>query len=113
MYEKPSYRVMKALDLGDEVFYTLADEGLENITIDVEYDKDGFLWLTIDGTYKIADWWYHPSWPGKIWKRIKLSLQILFTGYAEAQGEFLVLGKEHIDSIINFLQGLKERKHNK
>ena len=104
---------MKIEEFDDSCFYRIAcDCGTpeQDLEVEVEYDKDGILWLFISGQHTVADWWYHPSWLGRMWKRIKLTLRLLFTGWFEANGEFLVLKEEHVDSIISFLQSVKQKK---
>ena len=115
MEKKTSYRVMQThnLEYLNTLYYRIACDcstTKDDIEIEVEYDEDGVLLLTLSGTHKVADWWYHPSWLGQMWKRLKLSLQILFTGYMETHGEFLLMEEKHIDSIIDFLNEIKLRK---
>lgn len=115
MDKMPSYRVMTEYVFENEIFYRISCDCMnpkDDINVDVEYEDD-ILTVTLDGIHQIADWWYHPTWIGRIWKRIRMSLQILFTGYMETHGEFLLLEEKHIDSIINLLQDIKDRKHSK
>jgi len=113
MNKEPQYKVMKLEEFDDSCFYRLACScGIpeDDLEAEVEYDKDGILWLTLYGEHTVADWWGHPSWFGQMWKRITLSLRLLFTGWFKSNGEFLVLEEKHIDSIISFLQSIKRKK---
>ena len=113
MSKEISYKVMKVEDFRDSCFYRLAcDCGTcsHDLEVEVELDKDGILWVFLSGNHTVADWWHHPGWFRQMWKRIKLTFRLLFTGWFESNGEFLVLQEKHLDSIISFLQGVKEKK---
>ena len=108
-----SYKIMKVEEFKDSSYYRIAcDCGTpeQDLEVEVEFDEYGILWLTLSGQHTVSDWWGHPSWLGRMKKRIKLSLRLLFTGWFEANGEFLILREEHIDSIISFLQSVKQKK---
>lgn len=109
---KASYRIMQTHDFDDCLFYRIAcdctDEN-HDVEVEVEFDKYGFLWVFLRGHLIVADWWNHYGFFGTIWKRIKLTLRLLFTGWFEINGEFLLLDENHIDSIISFLHEIKDR----
>jgi len=107
-----SYKIMKIEEFDDSCFYRIAcscGSSEHDLEVEVEFDKDGLLWLFLSGQHTVADWWNHPSWFGRMWKRIKLTSRLLFTGWFETNGEFLVMKEEHIDSIISFLQHIKKK----
>ncbi len=107
-----SYRVMKTHDFNDCLFYRIACDCTDtnhDVEVEVEFDKNGILWVFLTGQLTVADWWNHYGFFGTIWKRITLVLKLLFTGWFEMNGEFLLLDEKHIDSIINFLHEIKDR----
>ena len=111
-----SYRIMETHDFDNSWFYRIADDcgrPEDDLEIEVELDKHGILWLSLSGNHTIADWWGYSKRICRIWKRIKMTLRILFTGWFEAHGEFIVLEEKHIDSIINFLEEVKKKKETK
>lgn len=78
--------------------------------VEVEYEED-VLWARIYGQYTINDWWSGWGWHCRVWRRIKLVTHLLFTGWFEANAEMVFIDENHIDSIISFLQGIKEKKN--
>ena len=111
--KKALYRVMEVHNFDDAVYYRIAcdcGEKRHDLEVTVEFDKHGILWLFLDGKHTVADWWNWPKWYCRVWKRIKLTLSLLFLGQFEAHGEFLLLQEEHINSIIDFLNQIKNKK---
>lgn len=112
--DKISYRVMKFHEFSDgSIVYRLAcdcGEPDHDLFIDVEYEH-GYVWANVSGNFTVADWWGFPRWPCRLWKRIKLVFKLLFTGWFEASHDMVLIDEGHIDSIISFLQVIKEKRH--
>ena len=73
--------------------------------IDLSFDKD-FGHIDVE-FYKNIVWadyykndWFWQRW----WSRIKAASKVLFTGYIEMEGGFLIEGEEHLDGFIEALQ---------
>ncbi len=76
-------------------------------------DKQGMLELSIDHKMTYPDW-KENNWFKKIWKRIKLSFKLLFTGIVELEGGFAFSGE---DAILDYTKaihsGMKKLKQMK
>ncbi len=74
-------------------------------TIIFEFDEDfGLIDINF---YKTIIWneywnnkWFHQRW----WARIKVACKVLFKGYIELEGNFMIEEKEHLDEFIKALQ---------
>ena len=44
------------------------------------------------------------NWFKRIWKRIKCSIKVLFTGYVELEESFIIQGEEQINDFIKALE---------
>jgi len=106
-----SKNVMKTHEFEDSIYYRAAcscgsDE--HDVTIEFERDEDipSMIFLNF---YKKIGWcshWGDLNWFERVWKRIKCSVIMLFTGYVELEESF-ILDKDNIDS---FIEALKEGK---
>ena len=104
-----SYRAMKVVDVKGSVFYTIVCDCLSpehNMEIEFEFN-DGIIELFLYKTLYWKDYYRNFSWYCKYWKRISAAFRLLFGGYVEMQGDFLLQKEEHIDS---FIDALKEGK---
>lgn len=87
-------------------------------TLSLEYneyndEQPGLLELTIYHEIWYPDW-KEENWFKKIWKRIKVSSKLLFTGEVELEGGFMFSGKEavkdYIDALSSGLKKLSDKK---
>jgi hypothetical protein len=73
--------------------------------IDISFDKDfghidvEFYKTIMWGTYYQKKWWWE-----KGWLRIKMATQILFKGFTEHEGSFMLEGEDHLNDFITALQ---------
>lgn len=77
-------------------------------TLSLEYntyndEQPGLLELTIFHEIWYPDW-KEDNWFKKIWKRIKVSSRLLFTGYVELEGGFMFSGQ---DAVLDYILALK------
>jgi hypothetical protein len=111
--ESISKNITKINEFKDAVYYTAicacGDDTHHNITIELEKEKDtNMLYMNF---YKNIAWsshWGEMNWFKRIYKRIKCSLKILFTGYVELEECFIIQGE---DQINDFIKALEEGKH--
>ena len=103
-----SKNIMKTDEFENSIFYRAAcscGSNEHDITIEFEIDKEipSMLFLNF---YKNIAWcshWGDLNWFEKVWKRIKCSLKMLFTGYVELEESFIIEGEEDIDFFIDAL----------
>lgn len=104
---KISNRVMKMSEFDEAVFYKAdCSCGSDNhiTTIEIEYDRD--LSDISLNFYKEVAWsshWGNYNWVKRVWKQIKASVKILFTGYIDLEESFLIQGGDHLDTFIDAL----------
>jgi hypothetical protein len=99
---------MKTDEFNDSIFYRAAcscGSNKHDIMIEFEYDEDipSVIFLNF---YKNIVWcshWKNLNWFGRVWKRIKCSLKMLFTGYIELEESFIIEGEEDINAFIEAL----------
>jgi len=99
---------MKTDEFEDSIYYRAAcscGSNEHDVTIEFEIDKNvpSMLFLNF---YKNIAWsshWGVLNWFEIIWKRIKCSLRMLFTGYVELEESFIIKGEEDIDFFIDAL----------
>lgn len=104
-----NFRVMKTNEFNDSVYYRIAcscGSGDDDLTIEFERDPKipDMIFLNF---YKDLAWsshWGDSNFFNRIWRRIKTSLKILFTGYIEVEESFVLQGEEHINSFIKALE---------
>jgi len=78
--------------------------------IEFELDEEfGFIDITFHKKIMWADYWGCKPLYKRIYDRIKVSLKILFTGYIELEGDFMIRDEDHIDSFIEALKEGKEK----
>ena len=103
-----SKNVMKTNEFEDSIYYRAActcGDSDHDITIEFEWNDDipSMIFLNF---YKNIAWCSHwgnnLSWYEKLWKRIKASLKILFTGYIELEESF-ILSEDNIEPFIKAL----------
>ncbi len=74
-------------------------------TIMFEFDEDfGHIDIRFYHNVSWADYWGSNNWFTKMWSRIKLACKVMFTGYVELEGDFLIQEEEHLDGFIEALQ---------
>jgi hypothetical protein len=107
---------MKTDEFKDAIYYKAdCDCGSDNhiATIEIEYDKDfGDISLNF---YKQVCWsshWGNYNWFERIWKQIKASIKILFTGWIELEESFLIRGGDQLDAFIEALEEGKNKFKN-
>jgi len=102
---------MRVNKFDDSIVYRVAchcgsDE--HDVTIELEKDEEipSMVFLNF---YKKIGWcshWGNLNWFERVWKRIKCSFLMLFTGYVELQEDFILSE----DNIEPFIEALKEGK---
>ena len=78
--------------------------------IDLSFDKDfGHVDVEFYKTIMWADYyqkdWFWQRW----WLRVKMATQILFKGYTELEGSFMIEGMDHLSSFITALEEGREK----
>ncbi len=108
-----SKNVMKTDEFKDSIYYRAAcncGSNEHDVTIEFKIDKDipSMLFLNF---HKNTAWsssdWGKLNLISSIWRRVKCSLRMLFTGYVELEESFIIQGEEDIDA---FIDALKEGK---
>jgi hypothetical protein len=114
MMDKTSYGIAKTAEWkGSAVWYKAicscgGGDGCD-MDIEFEFDKDfGYISLTFNKEVQWNDY-TGDSFLSRIWKRICISCKVIFTGYHEFNGTFMIQGEEHIDAIITALQEGKDK----
>ncbi len=96
---------MKTDEFKNSIFYRAAcscGSHEHDVSIEFEIDEDIPTMLILNFHKKIA-WcshWGNVKWYDSIWKRIKSSVTMLFTGYIELEESFIIQGEDDIDSFI-------------
>lgn len=108
-----SKNVMKTHEFKDSVFYRASCDCGSNehdVSIEFEHDKEipGMIFLNFYKTIAWASHWGNLNWFQRIWKRIKCSFTILFTGYIELEESFILQEESNIDGFIEALNEGKE-----
>ncbi len=101
-----SKNVMKTDEFEDSIYYRAACNcGSDDHDITIEFEiVYSMLFLNF---YKNIAWcshWGDLNWFERIWKRIKCSLRMLFTGYVELEESFIIQGEENINYFIEALE---------
>lgn len=78
--------------------------------IDLSFDKDfGGISVEFYKTIMWCDYYQKDHWWDRLWLRVKMSMQILFKGYTEHDGSFMIEGIDHLNSFIVALEEGKEK----
>jgi len=110
--------VMKTNEFKDSIYYRAAcscGSKEDDVTIEFERDEEipSMIFLNF---YKNIGWcshWGTLNWFERVWKRIKCSMVMLFTGYVELEESF-ILSKDNIEPFIKALiEGEEYLKRNK
>jgi len=73
--------------------------------IDLSFDKDfGNIDVEFYKTIMWADYYQKKWWWQRWWLRIKMATQIIFKGYTEHEGSFIIEGIDHLNSFITALE---------
>ena len=114
MEEKTSIGVCKINEWkGSSVWYRVecaCGDGEDGALIDLSFDKDfghinvNFYKNIMWGAYYQKKWWWQRGL-----LRIKMALQILFKGFTEHEGDFLIEGVDHLNDFITALQEGREK----
>lgn len=106
-----NYKVMKTDQFEKSVFYRVAcacSDPNHDLTLELEKDDFPYISLNIFGKIRTSIYYGDHNWFGRQWRRIKLSMKLLFTGYIEMQEDFLMMDNGHIDSFIKALEEGRE-----
>ena len=105
-----SKNVMKTNEFDDSIYYRAAcscGSNEHDVTIEFEWDEE-FPSMLFLNFYKNIAWCSHwgtnQNWFQRVWKRIKGSARMLFTGYIELEESFILQDEVNIDSFIEALQ---------
>jgi len=108
-----SNNVMKTGEFDRAVYYKAAcscgsDDHIARI--EFEYDKD-FSYISLNFYTKVvwSSYWGDMNWFKRIWKRIKASIRILFTGYIELEESFMISSEDQIDALIEAFNEGKQK----
>ena len=114
MKEKTSVGVSKVKEWkGTSVWYKVncaCGAGECDSTIEISFDKDfghidvEFYKTIMWGAYYQKKWWWQRGW-----LRIKMALKILFKGYTEHEGSFMIEGIDHLNAFITALEEGREK----
>lgn len=105
---------MKLHEFDDSIYYRAACSCADNehdVTIEFEIDKEIPSMIFLNFHKKIAwcsHWGDNLNFFGRVWKRIKCSFLMLFTGYVELEESFILQDEENIDGFIEALIEGKE-----
>ena len=100
-----SDKVMKTIEGKDYVFYEVAcacGSPDHNLILEMVYDKD-IKMVSLTMYQKLYRQYWGNVWYKNLYKRIKASLRLLFTGKIETEGELLIKGRGHINDFIKAL----------
>lgn len=106
--------VMKIIEGPGYVFYRVACDCSEpdhDITLELEVDPQDYpiFSLNIYSNLYVDTFWGNKNIFSRAWKRIKIALKVLWSGYVETGSNFLLMKDENIDAFINALQEGKEK----
>jgi len=108
-----SDKVMKSDDFDSSIFYKIDCDCMDNnciITIEMEYDERfNDITLTFFKKIALSSHWGNLNFFKRQIKNIKAALKILFTGYIELEGSFIISEKEHIEAFIEALNEGKDK----
>ena len=110
-----SYKVMKSLDLKDSVYYRI-ECGCGNPEHDFQIEfthNDVIVEMILSTTIYWKNYYACCHWHERLWKRIVASFKLLFGGYIEMQGDFILREEKHIDSFIEALEEGKNKNGEK
>lgn len=109
--EMPS-KVMLISKSLDSISYRFACDCISkehDVHIDFELDKElGIMTLFFYKKMWYADWWYHKNWIGRMVRRVRGCFRLLFIGEIEIEGDIVISGEAHINSLIRLLEDGKE-----
>lgn len=107
-----SKNVMKTHEFKDSIFYKMECAcGSSKDIVTIEFEKyESHSDMILLNFYKYISWrsYRHINIFYNFWERIKCAIKVLFTGYVELEGSFLIQGEESINSIIEALEEGKE-----
>ena len=70
-----------------------------------EFDEDfGHIDINFYKTIIWNEYWNNKWFWERWWSRIKVACKVLFKGYIELEGNFMIEEKEHLDEFVNALQ---------
>jgi len=101
--------VMKLNEWDNIVWYEIGcsctgDDCKAQIEFDIN-EEFNLIHITFYKKIMWSDYWGNNTFYKKIYNRIKASLRILFTGYIDMEGDFMIQDEDHMDS---FIEALKE-----
>ena len=103
MGNKITKGVMKTMEYENMVMYRAmcaCSANEHDVTMSFEYDKE---LNEVELHFFKTISWYHgwnEKWYEKIWRRIKCSSRLLFTGWIDLEDDFLIQDVEVLDNII-------------
>ena len=78
--------------------------------IDLSFDKDfGHIDVEFYKTIMWGDYYQKERFWQRWWLRIKMATQIIFKGYTELEGSFMIEEIQHLDSFITALEEGREK----
>lgn len=105
--------VMKLDEWDSDVWYEIGCAcGGEDCNAQIEFEIDNdFSVIDINFYKKVmwADYWGCDRFYERWWARIKASFKILFTGYIELEGNFMIKDIDHLESFIEALEEGKQK----
>jgi len=109
---------MKTNEFDDSIYYRAAcscssDEHDVTIEFEIQEDIPSMIFLNFHKKLGWSSRWGNLNLFGRIWKRIKCSFLMLFTGYIEVEETFILQDEVNIDSFIEALIEGKEYIINK
>jgi hypothetical protein len=108
-----SKNVMKMQEWDTEVWYRIGcDCTGEDCSAEINFEFDKELGYIDINFYKKVMWndsWGQNPFYKRWWARIKASLRILFTGYIEMEGNFMIQDIDHMESFIEALEEGKQK----
>lgn len=109
---KISTGVSKLKEWDDSVWYKVncacGDSDCDAI-ITFDFDKDCGINITFYKTIRWCDYNHNIWFFQRFWLRIKMAIQILFKGYIEFEGSFIIQNENHLNDFITALQEGKEK----
>jgi len=99
---------------GNSVYYKIAcsccggDEC--DAIIEFEIDNDfGVITVIFYKDIMWCDYWQNKWFFQKLWSRLKVACRVLLTGKTKINGDFIIQGQDHINSIIDAFNEGKEK----
>jgi len=110
-----SKQVMKVYQMHDAICYRVAcDCGRPecDAVIEIEYDtRLNVISMILYKQMTITGIWGDEHWLKNVWRRLKIAVTVLVTGYFETEGSMVFLDSKHLQVFMNAIkEGISEMR---